>query len=134
MANCSIGQRWSSDMALLRLWCRLAAISPRRPLACELPYAMGVALKRHARKKLLWILEIQLPKKNQKLWLYKLLLLPNWNNYLCWILLCTQLLTKDCILVKYGVIGILVEATFLHYTGLKKKMGFKWKESFKKAP
>ena len=32
-------------MALLWQWCRLAAAAPIRPLAWELPYAMGVALK-----------------------------------------------------------------------------------------
>ena len=31
---------------LLRLWCRLAAIVPIRPLAWKLPYAAGAALKK----------------------------------------------------------------------------------------
>jgi len=34
------------DLALLWLWCRLAAIALIQPLAWELPYATGVALKR----------------------------------------------------------------------------------------
>ena len=35
----------SSDLPLLWLWCRLAAIALIRPLAWERPYAAGVALK-----------------------------------------------------------------------------------------
>ena len=33
------------DLALLLLWCRLAAAAPIHPLAWELPYTAGVALK-----------------------------------------------------------------------------------------
>ena len=43
--SCGVGGRCSSDLALLCLWCRLAAIAPIQPLAWEPPYAMGVALK-----------------------------------------------------------------------------------------
>ena len=32
--------------ALLWLWCRLASVASIGPLAWELPYAMGMALKR----------------------------------------------------------------------------------------
>ena len=39
------GRRCSSDPVLLWLWCRPAAVAPIRPLAWELPYATGVALK-----------------------------------------------------------------------------------------
>ena len=35
----------------LWLWCRLAATAPIRPLACELPYVVGMALKRPKKKK-----------------------------------------------------------------------------------
>ena len=38
--------QWVKDLALLWLWCRLAAEAPIRPLALEPLYAMGVALKR----------------------------------------------------------------------------------------
>ena len=38
--------QWFKDLALLRLWCRLVAIAEIRPLAWELPYATGLALKR----------------------------------------------------------------------------------------
>ena len=34
------------DLALLWLWCRPAAEAPIQPLGWELPYAMGVALKK----------------------------------------------------------------------------------------
>ena len=37
--------------ALLWLWCRQAAVALIRPLACEPPYAMGVALKIQKDKK-----------------------------------------------------------------------------------
>ena len=35
----------AEDLMLLWLWCRLAAVAPIGPLAGELPYAAGVALK-----------------------------------------------------------------------------------------
>ena len=38
--------QWIKDLALLWLWCRLAAIAPIRPPAWEFPYATGVALKK----------------------------------------------------------------------------------------
>ena len=44
--NCSAGRRLSSDLMLLWLWHRPAAVAPIYPLAWELPCAMGVALKR----------------------------------------------------------------------------------------
>ena len=43
--------QWIKDLALLWLWCRMAAVAPIRPLAWEPPYAMGVALKRQKTKK-----------------------------------------------------------------------------------
>ena len=42
--SCGVGHRRGSDLVLLWLWCRLAAVAPIRPLAWELPYAAGVAL------------------------------------------------------------------------------------------
>ena len=42
---------YSSDLTLLRLWCRLAAVAPMQPLAWEPPRAMGVALKDEGKKK-----------------------------------------------------------------------------------
>ena len=43
--------QWVGDPALLWLQCRPAAAAPTRPLAWELPYAVGVALKKKERKK-----------------------------------------------------------------------------------
>ena len=47
-AYCSCG----SNPALLHQWCRLAATAPIRPLAWELPYASGVALKSKNKQKI----------------------------------------------------------------------------------
>ena len=49
--SCGVGRRCSSDLAFLWLWCRPAATAPILPLAWELPYAMGAALKRQKKKK-----------------------------------------------------------------------------------
>ena len=46
----SCGHRHGSDPKLLWLWCRPAAAAPIRPLAWELPYAMGRALKKKKKK------------------------------------------------------------------------------------
>ena len=43
----------SSDLALLFLWPRLAVAVPIQPLAWELPYAVGGALKKKKKKKVL---------------------------------------------------------------------------------
>ena len=43
--SCGVGCRHGSDLALLWLWHRLAAIAPIQPLAWELPYVEGAALK-----------------------------------------------------------------------------------------
>ena len=44
------GHRGGPDPALLWLWCRLAAAALIQPLAWELPYATGVAVKGKKRK------------------------------------------------------------------------------------
>ena len=49
--SCGVGHRHGSDPVLLRLWCRLAAVAPIRPLAWEPPYAAGAALKKKKKKK-----------------------------------------------------------------------------------
>ena len=41
-----VGCRHSLDLALLWLWCRLAVAALFQPLAWELTYATGVAIKR----------------------------------------------------------------------------------------
>ena len=48
--SCGVGHRLGSDLALLRLWHRLAATALIPPLARESPYAVGVALKRQRKK------------------------------------------------------------------------------------
>ena len=45
-----LGRRVGSDLALLWLWRRPAAVAPIRPLAWEPPYAAGAALKRPKKK------------------------------------------------------------------------------------
>ena len=49
--SCGVGHRRGSDLALLWLWRRPAAAAPIGPLAWELPYAAGMALKRQKKKK-----------------------------------------------------------------------------------
>ena len=45
--SCGAGHRCGSDPELLRLWCRpAAAVALIQPLAWELPYAAGAALKK----------------------------------------------------------------------------------------
>ena len=43
--SCDVGSRCGSDLVMLWLWCRLAAVALIRPLAWELPYALSVALE-----------------------------------------------------------------------------------------
>ena len=49
--SCGVGRRQGSDVVDLGLR-RLAPAAPTGPLAWELPYAVGVALKRHIHKKI----------------------------------------------------------------------------------
>ena len=49
--SCGVGRRCGSDLALLWLCRRLAAVAPIRPLAWEPPFAAGVALKSKKKKK-----------------------------------------------------------------------------------
>ena len=44
--SCGVGHRYGLDLALLWLWPRPAAAALIQPLAWELPYAAGAALKR----------------------------------------------------------------------------------------
>ena len=48
--GCDIGRRHGPDHVLLWLWCRQVATAPIQPLAWELSYAAGVALKRKKNK------------------------------------------------------------------------------------
>ena len=49
--SCGLGCRRGSDLALLRLWRRPAAVALIRPLAWEPPYAAGAALEKAKRQK-----------------------------------------------------------------------------------
>jgi len=49
--SCGVGCRCGSDPELLWLWCRPAATAPIRPLAWELPYAVGAAQEMAKRQK-----------------------------------------------------------------------------------
>ena len=49
--SCDVGCKCGSDPMLLWLWCRPATRAPIRTLAWEIPYAMGMALKRKKKKK-----------------------------------------------------------------------------------
>ena len=48
--TCGVGHRCGSDLELLWLWRRLAAVALTGPLAWEPLYATGVALKRQKTK------------------------------------------------------------------------------------
>ena len=48
--SCGVDHRHGSDPALLWLWCMPAAVAPIKPLAWELPYAVGVALRKKKKK------------------------------------------------------------------------------------
>ena len=50
--SCGVGRRRSSDLVLLWLWCRPVAAALIRPLARELPWATGLALKRQKKNQL----------------------------------------------------------------------------------
>ena len=49
--NCGVGRRRVSDLVLLWLWHRLAAVALIHPLAWEPPYAAGTALGKKKKKK-----------------------------------------------------------------------------------
>ena len=49
--SCGVGRRCSSYLALLWLWCRLAATALIGPLAWEPPYGTGGALEKARKRK-----------------------------------------------------------------------------------
>ena len=49
--SCGVGRRRGSDLAWLWLWCRQVATALIRPLAWELPYAVGAAQEMIKRQK-----------------------------------------------------------------------------------
>ena len=64
--SCGVGGRHGSDLLLLWLWCRLAAAALIRPLAWELPYAVGVALKRKGKKRFHMVIKVVHPIDSEK--------------------------------------------------------------------
>ena len=75
--SCGVVCRRGTDLALLCLWYRRVATAPIWPVAWELPYAVGMALKRPKKKKSLKFLKkITEISKKQKL------NLPCTSNYL----------------------------------------------------
>ena len=72
--SCGIDSRRGLDLALLWLWCRLAAIAAIRPLTWEPPCAAGAALKRPKKKK-------------KKCPLYNLSVYFQWQYFQVWICL-----------------------------------------------
>ena len=59
--SCGVGHRHGSDPELLWQWSRPAATAPIGPLAWELPYAAGAALKRQTK-------QIQTNKQTKTFW------------------------------------------------------------------
>ena len=70
--SCGVVRRRGSDPPLLWLWCRPSAAALIIPLACELPYAAGVALKRQQQQ--------QQQKKKYGINRYKLLHIKQISN------------------------------------------------------
>ena len=62
--SCGVGHRGGSDLALLWLWYRPAAVAPIGSLALEPPYAASVALKDKKTKKQLTLKENSLCVKH----------------------------------------------------------------------
>ena len=69
-----VGRRHSSDPMLLWLWHGPAAVAPVRPLAWELPYAVGAALKSKKKNK---NKNKKVPLRNLKVERYVFLLLSH---------------------------------------------------------
>ena len=69
--SCGVGHRRDLDLALLWLWHSPAALALIRPLAWELPYAIGVALKSKIKIKINEFTEPQHMQINQYYMPYK---------------------------------------------------------------
>ena len=52
--SCGVGHRCGSDLVLLWLWCRPAAVAPIRPLAWEPPQAEDAVQKKKKKKENIW--------------------------------------------------------------------------------
>ena len=73
-----VGRRGSSDLALLWLWHRSAAAAPTGPLAWELPYAVGAALKIQ-KKKIMHVKSLG-ASTGGKLWLVIIIIVGTQNT------------------------------------------------------
>jgi len=67
--SCMVGHRCGSDLVVSWLWCRSAVAALIRPLAQELPYATGVAVKE---KKISWVFikNTSVLKKHKEVYLH----------------------------------------------------------------
>ena len=52
--SCGVGHRCGRNLVLLWLWLWPAAVAPVQPLARELPYAAGAALKKNNNSMSIW--------------------------------------------------------------------------------
>ena len=64
--SCGVGRRRGSDLALLWLWCRPAAVALIQPLAWEPPYPAGTALKKKRKKENFTVVEYKRDRKSRK--------------------------------------------------------------------
>ena len=65
--SCGVGHTCSSDPTLQWLWCRPASAAPSQPLAWELPYVVGIALKSQQQQQKDRD-NLKIEKKNDKYW------------------------------------------------------------------
>ena len=75
--SCGVGHRCGSDLVLLWLWCRPAAIAPIGCLAWGPPYASGAALKTPKKKKKKKINSCKCLKKKKRDGMHPYLLLSS---------------------------------------------------------
>ena len=116
--SCGVGHRWTSDLVLLGLWCRLAAVAPIQPLAWGFPYAAGVALKRlytyiySSLTRILW--------RSNGYALSSIKFHKNFSPVICFIkaLKCSFLLLFSCLFELFW----LSATENLTYTGFENKM------------
>ena len=70
--NCGVSHRCNLDLVLLWLWCRPAAADPIRPLAWEIPYAVGATLKKQNKikqnKPTKLVYKVFSPRTHSSLW------------------------------------------------------------------
>ena len=66
--SCGVDHRRGSDPVMLWLWYRPAAAAPIRPLAWELSYALGIALKSKTKRYRMCALSVQ--RENKHVLLY----------------------------------------------------------------